>query len=310
MKTHEISDTWGCLVMPSNSKDPQDLKYDDIVALFERYGVLVFRGFSLEPERITALTNRFTAKYSGEADRRPSRYGQKVVHDVDAYGMDMGKGVIGDGHVGWHSENGFSPTWPEVVWFYCVTPPEKGGKTRLCDGIALWNNLTVNTKSFFTASPVRYQLEVPIGGKKRPGKGIKPWFLNTVGTGDTYIDWDTGTLHATQLRFAMQEARNGRDLCFANHLLIHLDTEPQIISRTMADGSKIPESMMEEVSKKADELIFEHSWEKADLLMIDNRRFMHARGAYELDDPRELLVVQSERTNFGYGSKLTRNSTA
>ena len=104
MKTHEISDTWGCLVMPSNSKDPQDLKYDDIVALFERYGVLVFRGFSLEPERITALTNRFTAKYSGEADRRPSRYGQKVVHDVDAYGMDMGKGVIGDGHVGWHSE--------------------------------------------------------------------------------------------------------------------------------------------------------------------------------------------------------------
>ena len=108
----------------------------------------------------------------------------------------------------------------------------------------------------------------------------------------------------------MEEGRSGRDLCFSNHLLIHLDTEPQIISRTMADGSKIPESMMEEVSKKADELIFEHSWEKADLLMIDNRRFMHARGAYELDDPRELLVVQSERTNFGYGSKLTRNSTA
>ena len=134
--------------------------------------------------------------------------------------------------------------------------------------------------------------------------------MNTVGTGDTYIDWDTGTLHATQLRFAMQEARNGRDLCFANHLLIHLDTEPQIISRTMADGSKIPESMMEEVSKKADELAFEHSWEKADLLMIDNRRFMHARGAYEPDIQRELLVVQSERAKFGYASNLTRNSIA
>jgi alpha-ketoglutarate-dependent taurine dioxygenase len=309
MKTRKISDTWGCLVTPSNSEGPQDLKYDDIVVLFERYGVLLFRGFSLEPESITTVTNRFTAKYSGEATRRPSRYGQKVVHDVDTSEMSMGKGIIGEKHVGWHSENSFSPSWSEVIWFYCVTPPEKGGKTMLCDGIALWNNLTVNTKSFFTASPVRYQLEIPIG-KERPSKGIKPWFLNKVGTGDTYINWDTGTLHTTQLRFAMQEGRSGRDLCFSNHLLIAVDTEPQIISRTMADGSEIPENIMEEISEKADELAFRLSWEKGDLLMIDNRRFMHAREAYEPDSQRELLVVQSERANFGYGSNLTRKSIA
>ncbi len=307
MKKQEISDDWGCIIAPSNNEDIQELEYNEIVYLFERYGALLFRGFNFKPEKITTVTNKYTERYSGEAQRRPSRYGQKVVHDVDTSGMNMGRGVIGGASVGWHSENGFSPTWPEVIWLYCVTPPEKGGKTMLCDGKALWEALSVKTKSFFTAQPVRYQLEIPIGDKK-PGKGIKPWFLNTIGTGDCYIDWDTGILHCTQLRFAVQEGRSGRDLCFSNHLYIDLDTEPQIISRTMADGQEIPESILEEIHQKADNLTFEHSWEKRDFVMVDNLRFLHARRAYEKDDPRELLLIQSERASFGYGSSLTRKS--
>ena len=82
---------------------------------------------------------------------------------------------------------------------------------------------------------MRYQLEIPIGDK-RPGKGIKPWFLNTIGTGDSYIDWDTGILHCTQLRFAVEEGGSGSGLCFSIHLYVDLDFEPQIISLTMADG--------------------------------------------------------------------------
>ena len=116
----------------------------------------------------------------------------------------------------------------------------------LCDGIVLWKALSVKTRSFITAHPVRYQLELPIVDKK-PGKRIRPWFLNTIGTGDSYIDWDTGILHCTQLRFAVQEGRSGRDLGFSNHLFVDLDSEPQIISRTMADGQEIPESIMEEI---------------------------------------------------------------
>ena len=166
----------------------------------------------------------------------------------------------------------------EKITKFGVTPPEKGGKTMLCDGIALWEALSVKTRSFFTAQPVRYQLEIPIGDK-RPGKGIRPWFLNTICTGDSYIDWDTGILHCTHLRFAVQEGRSGRDLCFSNHLNVDLDSEPQIISRTMADSQEIPESIMEEIKQKADSLTFEHSWEKTDFVMIDNLRFLHARRA-------------------------------
>ena len=59
----------------------------------------------------------------------------------------------------------------------------------------------------------------------------------------------------------------------------------------MADGQEIFESIMEEIHKKAYNLTFEHSWEKGDFVMVDNRRFLHARSAYENDDPRELLLT-------------------
>ena len=45
--------------------------------------------------------------------------------------------------------------------------------------------------------------------------------------------------------------------------------------------------------------------------MIDNRRFMHGRRAFQKGDKRDLLVVQSSSANFGYGSttrkKINRN---
>ena len=125
MKTLTIDDNWGLIILPSKNESIFDLEYNEIVSLFEQYGVLLFRGFDLQPEKITKVTNRYTEKYSGEALRRPSRYGQKVVHDVDTSGMDMGRGVIGGAHVDWHSENGFAPSWPEVIWLYCNVPPKK-----------------------------------------------------------------------------------------------------------------------------------------------------------------------------------------
>ena len=75
----------------------------------------------------------------------------------------------------------------------------------------------------------------------------------------------------------------------------------------MADGQEIPKKILEEIKQKADDLTYEHSWEKGDFLMVDNLRFLHGRRAYYKDDPRELFVIQSERASFGYGS-TTRSS--
>ena len=295
------------IIISNKSKDLkiQDL-YQEVVSLFEENGVILFRDFIIKPEEITEITNRYTEKYSGEALRRSSQYGQKAVHDVDTSGVGEDGQIISGGAVDFHSESSFSPAWPEIIWFYCNMPPRKSGKTILCDGIKLWKNLSTETKSFFLANPIRYQLQIPIA-KERPGKGKKPWFLGTIGAGDSYIDWESGILHATQLRYAVHEGRFPKDLCFTNHLFVSLDSEPQLISRTMANGKDIPKKIIEEINQKADDLTYEHSWEKGDFLMVDNLRFLHGRRAYEKDDPRELFVIQTERASFGYGS-TTRGS--
>ena len=43
-----------------------------------------------------------------------------------------------------------------------------------------------------------------------------------------------------------------------------------------------------------------------DLMMIDNKRFMHGRRAFEKSEPRDLVIIQSAKASFGYGS-TTRN---
>lgn len=44
-----------------------------------------------------------------------------------------------------------------------------------------------------------------------------------------------------------------------------------------------------------------------DLVMIDNRRFMHGRRAYPANDPRDIVQIQSTRASFPYGA-TTRSS--
>jgi hypothetical protein len=42
--------------------------------------------------------------------------------------------------------------------------------------------------------------------------------------------------------------------------------------------------------------------EKNDLMMIDNKRFMHGRGTFEKEDPRDILTVQTARSSFEFCS--------
>ena len=69
--------------------------------------------------------------------------------------------------------------------------------------------------------------------KKKKNKGKRPWLLNSVGAGNGYIDWDTAIFHVVLLKFAVHEGRISGNLCFANDILPGLDTQPQIIKRSL-----------------------------------------------------------------------------
>jgi len=278
-----------------------DLKRSEIIKRFEQKGVIIFREFDIVAKKIKKFTDLFTETYAKDALRRKKRLNDSDIRDVDYQENIHGEPQAVD----LHSEASFAPAWPEIIWFYCITPPQTGGASILCDGAELWNYLSAKTKIFFLFNPIRYELEIPIGIKKR-GKGKSPWMLNSLGTGNGFINWKTGIFHLTLQRLAVQEGRNSNQLCFANHLFITLDSEPQLIKRTMFDGKKIAKNILKEIHCKANELTYEHNWKKGDLIMLDNKRFLHGRRKYKKNDPRDIVVIQSAKASFGYGS-TTRN---
>lgn len=288
----------GALVTPEHSPLIQSLAYGDVVSLFESRGVIVFRGFEVSGPTLSDVTDIYTEKYARDAMRRAQRFENKVVRDVD---------LGSDAHT-LHSEASYSPAWPELIWFFCVVPAAQGGATTLCDGSRLWKALSTGTRRLFLGEPLRFDLEVPFG-TPRPGRGREPWLSDTPGTTGT-INWDEGTMSITQLRYAVHENRAGTGLCFCNHLLAELGKDPQIRNTAMqfASGTAVPDDVLAEIRERSAELTYEHPWKPRDLIMVDNKRFLHGRRAFS--GPRDVVNVQTARASFGYGSTTRRTLRA
>ena len=149
---------------------------------------------------------------------------------------------------------------------------------------------------------MRFDLEIPTG-IKRKGKENQIWLSNTPGT-KGYIDWEQGKLVFTQLQYAVQPTRYGNSVSFSNHLLAELGKDPQIKNQKMlmASGKKVSTKILNEIRNKSEKLTYDHMWENNDLLMIDNKRFMHGRRAYNKRIKRDIVIVQTKRASFGYGA--------
>ena len=290
----------GLEINPSINEDIRKLDYNLIVKLFEKSGLILFRDFEIKSSEIVKLTDLYTENYANDALRRKSRMEQKEVRNVD----------YGNEEMALHSEASFSPNWPEIIWFFCNEFNTNGrGTTTLCDGIKLWDNLSYETKNFFLLNPIKYKLKIPIGEKKI-GKKTKKWFLNYQGAGDGLLDLSKGLLNITQIRFAAHPSRLQSKICFSNHTL-YMDTDPTIIEWGTIDGNKIPKEILDEANKKSSEITYDLNWKKNDLVMIDNKRFMHGRRSFKKSDKRDIVVIQSSLANFGYGSttrkRINRN---
>ena len=274
----------------------ENLKYQSVVNDFEEYGLIIFRDFNNDPKKITSVTDLYTQSYANDAPRREKSAGEKNFNTVDV-GFGDGDHEI---EMPLHSEASYSPSWPEIIWFFCITESEQGGETTLCDGVKLWKNLSSNTKNFFLSNPICFDLEFPILEKKL-GKGRRPWMLNSQGSSDGYIDWDTGKFYVKQIRFAVHETRHPEVLAFSNHLMVIPGQDPQIKKWTTLKGNPVPSDIMEEIRSKSNDLTYDHKWKKGDLVMIDNKRFMHGRRGYDKNEPRDIVNIQTGKANFGNG---------
>jgi alpha-ketoglutarate-dependent taurine dioxygenase len=261
----------------------------EVISLFERHGVLLFRGLDIEPSNLVAFTNQFAEQYAPDAIWRQPRFGEHAIHTVN----------VGSFAIALHSEASFGAAWPEIIFFYCSVPPQRGGATTLCDGVTLFERLSRPTQRLFTARPLRY--DVALQGRKTVVGGDVEWPVVTPGVSGVW-DRTNGVYRLTVFRDAVHEVRQrSRVYSFCNYLLVGTG-HYEIQNITFADGSPIPDDALAEVRAVAEPATIEIAWQPRDLLMIDNRRYMHGRRAFEADDVRDISIVQVLRASFAFGA--------
>ena len=269
-------------------KPLNQLLIKDVLYLYEKYGIVVFRSFDINNFKLKKFVDKFTLKYSNDASRRNKSETHKEINSVDS-GLQPMK---------LHSEASFSPSWPEILWFYCSVPPKKYGQTTLCDGEELWKKLSYKTKNFFLKNPLIYKMEIPINVNVRGNLKKTKWYFDEIGTHDCFIDNKKGIINIKQIRFAVSKNFRGK-LSFCNHLISSaLEMDPTIKSIGILSGTKIPKSILNEVTLVSQNITYMHTWKKNDLIMINNHRFMHGRTKIVKNDERKILNLQTLKSKF------------
>lgn len=280
----------GIIIQGSNSLNLEKLNREKIINLFNKYGIIVFRDFKFNPRNVIKFTDLYTYRYANDARRREEKFNNKRINSVD----------LGYKKMALHSEASFSPSWPQILWFVCLKPPKYSGYTTFCDGVKIYEKLSLTTKKFFLKNQILYELKIPFEKKENINRKskIKEWLLNTPGTFDTSINLKEGFLFTKFKKYAVNEIKKPGVLSFCNHLLAVFGTDPQILSCKLSNGKKIPKKIYKEINKITSEFTLELKWKKNDICMIDNKRFMHGRTKIFKKEKREILNIQTLYSNF------------
>ena len=258
-----------------------------IVKLFDEKGLIEFKNLPWKKEGIQDFTDYFTLEYANDATRRTKKYEKKNINSVDT----------GFNEIPLHSEASFTSVYPELIWFYCNKNDEVSAPTAICDGKILWQSLEKETKKFFLKNPIKFQLEIEIPFADSQKKE-QEWFIEEIGASNAVLDWSNGILKMDFVKFVLNYHKKDNYICFANHILIGSEYEKQIKNMSLINGSKIPNSILEEISLKSKENTFNYNWDTDVLLMVDNKRYMHGRKKLTEYSLREILNIQTLKTNF------------
>lgn len=266
----------------------------ELYELLGHYGVVLFRNCIHSAEDFSAYVKQNSSRLSLD----PAR----VMVGGAAQLVDAGHQAVG-----LHCENGNSPFWPDMTWFYCQEAPRKGSQTTLCDGEKVLAKLSPACRSFFEENPIRYSRTVA-GEKWRrlvchyspalsdPAAveiedlwqiiGEDPQTAISFNPADDSIHYAFSTPAILTSAFSQRPA-------FANSILgPSFNYEAPVIDTV--DGQRIPAGFLREIAEVSAQYTYPVGWRDHDVVMIDNRRVMHGRETI-VDERRRIFNALSYR---------------
>ena len=199
--------------------------------------------------------------------------------------------------MGLHIENGSTPLPPDIIAFFSEKSASRGSQTTLCDGHEVWKNLPDFLKQKFSESmTISRYLPKPIWQKyvatvlnienaEQVGQQELESFIQMVPGQRISPAHDEGVQYHLSMNMVRHDNLKGIT-AFANTLLgpSYNYEKPRFY---FADGSEISQDLLAELAERCEAQTSEIDWQDGDLVIIDNKRFMHGR--------REITVPLEER---------------
>jgi alpha-ketoglutarate-dependent taurine dioxygenase len=273
--------------------------------LFE-HGAILFRGFAVssvaEFERFaTALCPELFGEY-GDLPREA--IGGKV------YGSTP---YPSDQPILFHNESSHMHRWPMKIWFYCVQPAECGGETPIVDCREVYRRLEPNLRRAFSGKGLMYVRNyvegLDVSWQTFYGTDVRSRVEELCRQAGTEFEWirDNGLRTRQRCPAVVRHPQTG-EMSFFNQLQLHhvscLDPDvrsslsglvrEEDLPRTVyyGDGSRIEDSVMEEISGIYRETAVAFPWQAGDVLMLDNISVAHSRNPYV--GARKIVVAMGE----------------
>jgi alpha-ketoglutarate-dependent taurine dioxygenase len=276
-------------VIEAEGETLSDLDRARIVDLYKTHGALLFRGFGVDVPAFGAFAKHFckTAVVNESRGREPIDAGANI-HTVD----------LGTGPFALHPELSREPWKPDAAFFACLSAPSVGGRTTICDGIALVREMPAEIRAGLENRRLLYLtqswpalLEYWLGTETptdtqlaSPPPGC-PYFFRRMPGGMIVRGFTRPALHKPMFADA---------LAFGNFLLFARFNRNRPNHPLLDDGQPVPEAWLQAIKAAGDRLMVAIDWRAGDLLMLDNTRFMHGRTA--ITDPGERRIA----SYFGY----------
>jgi alpha-ketoglutarate-dependent taurine dioxygenase len=259
-----------------------ELDLEEIISLFKSYGVLLFRGFENNADIFKEFSNLLSTNfidYAGGAFVRRVINGDKTLLSVNDFQFEIKL----------HGEMYYQKNIPLMVWFFCANPASQNGETTVCDGRAFFNQISSPTKELFDNKKLKFTAHM---SKDEWHKKYQTDDVNRLKemckNNQTYLNiYEDESITLEYICPAVISSRCGQYQVFINSLLPTKQLNPNILK--FDDNSDIPDDVMSELNEIAEKLTTEISWQKGDILMIDNTRIMHGRRAFS-DEKRDIYI--------------------
>ena len=280
---------------------------DFIETVLLNHGGILFRDFNVKP--ITAFEQFIKATSAELLEYRERSSPRHMVSDRIYTSTDY----PANQSIFLHNENSYQQIWPLKIFFSCMTAAQEGGETPIADTRKVFARISPSTKERFMQKGWMYVRNFG------DGYGL-PWqtvfqtsekaaveeYCSRAGI---EVYWkDSNRLRTRAVRPAVaRHPRTGEMIWFNHAAFFHASTLESSVYEALVsefneedlptntyygDGSRIEDSVLDELREAYRQETVSFPWQQGDILMLDNMLTAHGRAPFI--GPRKIVVGMAE----------------